>query len=104
MREAESCHVAVPRDPTRIWYLEVCNPAQTFSTPKSIGSPGCRLQIRNCIKSRQASTGLSKGPYCAQCEWDQSHAQIDKVSLKNYFETGGSGVFNSDSTSILSSW
>lgn len=47
---------------------------------------------------------FSKGPHCAQCEWDQSRAQIDKESLENYFAAVGNGVFNSDSTGILSSW
>ena len=65
-----------------------------------------RLSFANpeLYQIEQASTGLSKGPYCAKCDWNQDRAVIDKENLKSYFGAVGGGVFNPASIAVLSSW
>jgi len=55
-------------------------------------------------RTEQAAAGTLMGPYCANCDWNQDRAQIDKESLKNYFAAVGTDIFNPASIATLSSW
>jgi hypothetical protein len=51
-----------------------------------------------------ASSGLSKGPFCDKCPWDQEKAQVNTEHVVNYFDAIGHGVFNPASLALLGSW
>ena len=43
-------------------------------------------------------------PYCVDCEWDQTMADIDGDNIAQCLRTFGSGLFNSRAIDILSGW